>query len=1687
MLKVVAALLGFLACLAAVVVLIILIWPPSSVAVVLAGADYADNLLIPHNILGWKGLEAIDALAKTPPRRALFKPAKFELIGSLHKLDQPDDWDKLVKDLVKSRFKQQTILIVLALHGGSDSEGAYLCPDRMARPQERLDLSHVIESMADLPPEKQKILVLEGAQVPSIWQLGMLHNDFARRLDTLEGEIRKVPNLWVLSGADKDQRCWASEGLGRTVFSHFLIEGLRGKAVDSDGQLTLDKLHSYVRENVTNWVWNARGAIQEPVLVPRPAREGRGGDVKEKAESKPNEKAGKPPASRVPGKVVLAAVEHAPAAETPAPPDLATVRQVWQTFHQLDALSPHPAVYSPRQWSQYRALLVRYEALIRAGGAAKADHVGEQINALAGRLKRARILGSLTKSIENTLAMNVVAGGPLETTPVVPQAFLKFWNSPRGSEALKQWDALGAAEVPAGDARPSLRIRIDDFLLGRAIEDPVKNLQLAAERLLITSKGSSFPQPAEAHFLRMLALWPEALPTRPPRVFGLAGQALRVRRLAERAALGASGSASEYSYSEQVFPWIRTQIEAADQQRRLGEDLFFASDQQAWDRCEKALNQALLLYQEAMRRAGVIRAGLAARDRSLATLPAFAHWAAHRYSDELQNDLVPALQDLWMMTHELAARLEKPQSDAEVDSFDRARKALSQRLDLLARGFAEELSRIDAGRSNEDWESATAAASVPFPDDGDQTLRSRIWARLENIREHDLDPSSDNTSPSRLTDDQRAQAARNVRRRAEIQGLMALSSLGARWFDEKGFRAENQGEFESTLKRVRRTSEQDDEHAEPWWNGLAAAGSLIGQRWQQMAPVIDGLTDERSSIAGSRSFENQLTQADRLSRLIDGAVPQLEEPALEASFRLRHARVRDLLLAMAGRTRLDHWYDENPKEAPYYRVAGSGFVSDASKLSPGSPLVAAAQELLNQKGNLELSGQRRLILTSERSARLAYKIVNVGKLPEGIPVVRAVPDRLLELEGNRPGFRAVDRASDSDKIEFFLSSPLIRQAETDPNLLQPVIELTSLRVEGAFRGQPLACSTEVELHPVPDSVAIGPPPPEPPDASIAIRSSDEIINNFGAGNGSIAIVLDCSGSMLDPPIGATKFSDAQTALGQVLRLVPAKATVSLWTFSQLPENVPLLPDGRVNPALLPPGLREEPEQTVKRLLEPAPWDPAKTDAVIQKIAGLHPFFDTPLVWAMWRAANSDLFNAKGLKTLLVLTDGNDNRLEKNPKYNPHNQLIPDYVVAGFTGQNIRVNMVFFTPAGDPKEIAEARKNFEGALKQLEPPGDFVLANNLGELIANLKRGITQKLTCEILKPPDWTPVGKEPLDVAGQRDADKWWTSGLEPGVYKLRVHADKTYEQEIDLHKGDRIIVELVEGPGGGIAFRRALYSDHLESGKHAIQEQTEAWRLAVLADQRRRQGQDEQLRLFATLEQKPGKLGTEPKRIQQVKPARVWFRVDAQDVEHPEAEFSVRWRERIFYPAPAWQLDVPRWIDAPAGGGSARPILKAWWRGPESGSLRGLEFRLNSPGDPFVLPWSREIEDGKVVAIESLGLEYHHVEIQPGEPPQPQPCLVIRLAFPENRPYIVDTEGLSGLKTVGHEHRLYSRAGKYTGLFWPVTQDQLEKLGGVSLIALEALRSQAEAEKCTLEIKLPPPRVEDQLPGPPAAVIKE
>ncbi len=1086
---------------------------------------------------------------------------------------------------------------------------------------------------------------------------------------------------------------------------------------------------------------------------------------------------------------------------------------------------------------------------MRAGDTVHAETMTGRLGMLERILRNERFLKKLTDSAENNLVMSAVQGDAAEPTSSTSPELIRLWNSPSRVETLKEWESLqSSAAAASGDdeLRPSLRSRAADFLLQLATKDPVAHLKRAADQLELI-KGSDYPQPAEAHFLRMLSIYLPSLSVRPPSYWTVITDALALRQKAERAALGLSEELSTYHYCEQVHPWVRSLVEQADAQRRLGEDQLFSSEVQTWDQSKEALDQARGYYQQALQRASMIHEALATRDRVLSDLPDYSRWLPHRPTSELQDDLLQTVENLWKPTHELTEALEDAPGAAP-GSIDRLAKVIAAGFERVSRQFADQRSRIDSTRLKEDWEAATAAAAVAFADSDDLALRTTIWDRLDNIRKNDLEVA-DKGEMAEPSADELKQSLQRIQHRARIEGLMSLAVLGPRWFNDPLFQNQDQGDFQKTAERIQRPGTADEDQT--WWKALATAGEPIGRRWRQLPVEIDRLANEENGISDFRAFQSRLVKADRLSRLIDGGAAPLDESVGEATSRYRQTRIHDLLLWMAERTWQDHWYDEKPQAKPYYKFAGSRFVTDAAKLFPKTAEVLKIKTLLDQSGQfqldltkpsqLPLDGPPRLVLTSERSLAVSYRIVETGPIPPGLPVVKPRVDRLLQLEDDAPGYQ-IARRTRGETIDFTLFSPLLRQAESNPLLIRPRVEQTTLSVDGLFRGQLFGCRTEVELHPLPEVVAIGPAPPDPPLASIAVRADQQVIDRFGEGNGAIAIVLDCSGSMIPGETSSlaevnalpSKFRDAKNALARVLKQVPQGTTVSIWVFGQARAGFITL--NQRQPIDDVQG--QAPEQTIRQLLPPTAWNPAQLGDLIKQLDQLWPLYGTPLVQAMW-GAKLDLDKAKGLKTLLVLTDGDDNRFMANNRFNGQGLTIPQFIQNFFNNTGITINMIFFRVS--PKELEKALENFRG-VSNLNPPGHFFTVEKFADLVVTLERSIRQKLACQIIKQPDGTPVSDKLLEVSNPDEADRWWTSGLEPGTYKLRVRADRTYEQEIDLARGDRLIVRLVEGPDGGLVFERALSSDDIRENVH---QDRGGWRLSVLADR----CQDEQGKAFQML----------------------------------------------------------------------------------------------------------------------------------------------------------------------------------------------------------------------------------------------
>ncbi len=1635
-LRITAALAAFLTFGGAAIVLIRFLERQPPAALVLVGADYATNLAVPQNVAGVEGLRGLESLTGRSGPISLFKPPPLRLLRKRLPLERAEEWDTLIEAIAKPRVirPNETIVLVLAFHGTTDANEAYLIPNAATKLADRLKLRNVIASLAKLPESNPKLLVLEPTEVMADWSLGMVHNDFASRLKALEPDIAKVKNLYVLCASGIDQRCWTSEGLGRSPFFHYLIEGLRGKAAGGNGKLTLDNLFDYVRKNVSAWVWNAREAIQEPILISGGKTDG--------------------------GGVFVASARDAKFPALPFPHDRSGVERAWKRFRELDRLVPHPSAYSPSRWRDYRAHLVRYDELTRAGST-QADRLTERLASLERKINDDRFL-NLPASSENSLAMNAVEGGRVEV-PSLP-AFNPLWTAETDDERSRIWKTLSETSKVDPDPRvPSLRTRVDEFLLRRAAESPAANLAAVASRLRLT-RGTDFPQTVEGHFLRMVHKYldPSKLTARD---WALVGQAIKVRHQAELSAVGAFGlNDTTHAYSEQVQAWTKPIVEQADALRRQGEDQIFATGEQARVEARQALDRADALYAQADLAASKIRESLTVRDRMLSQLPDYSRWVAHRRSsaESSGGDLVAKIESLWSDTHELRGEL------AAIDDATKLvtlAKKLSQGFDDLTGRFAEQRSDIDLKRTGDDWEVASAAAGVAFADSEDLSLRGTIWGRLDNIRQKDQELATRSNLEGPKKD---AVASLKIHAKEEslTEGRMALATLGQPWFDLPRF--QSQGDFAGVNRQVADAAKADEA---TWRSAIATVGDRIGVRWLSFPNEIDSLT--AAATKNPADAKANLNLAEQWSRQAGPSISpdSIREPAT----RTRNLRTHDLLVWNARRAWLDHWYDEEPTERPYYQLVGKRYLDDAEALVPGSGDVAAVRTQLKAQAGLAFDEPTPRVVTSEQKPSIVYNLVENGTVPPGTPVVRAKTDARINVDGDGAAFRAISRKKGdqpAQPAEFSFVSPLVRKAESDPSLDRPAREETAFVAEGFLRGQIFERKTPVTIDPVPEIVALGPAPATPPQASVAVRADPAVLDRFGEGNGAIAFVLDCSGSMVDPV--PTKFEEAKKALIATLRTIPRGTKLSIFTFGQAGTGFV-----REFPRDVDRQDEAKPEQTIRSLRKLSPWNPEQLDDLIRGLNELRPFYGTPLVQAM-ASAKVELDDAKGFKTMVVLTDGKDTRFTANTDFNPKRLDIPTFLRTYFNKSDVMINMVFFKVVDN--ELTEARLQFDAAIAGLDPPGKFFTVGDMSKLVSTLQSAVRQALVCQIVKGDDGAPVGT--LDVTSANEANRWWTKGLAPGAYTLRVAAGKTYSRGISLETGDRLIVKLVQGPDGGIGFERAIYGDDQRQHREPVAESA-GWQLAALAN--RNPAGTSRLELMAALEPRGGEsAGTTidpiptPRPIKQVHPALAWFSIDP--AEGP-GSYQIRWRERSMFPAPVWQLDVPRWLIDPAGTGLARPVLKTWWiAGADVPAAAALKIDSLQTFDGAKV----EAGDGSTVLIESIRAEDHLVESRTGSAAATETCLVVRLAYPEGKPFVIDPARLVGLKTERYEHRLYTTSRKYTGLFWPVSRSQVESnLKGLGLISLDPLRREAESKKQSIELKLSRPRSEDKLPEPPVAVV--
>jgi hypothetical protein len=1590
-----------LACATALVWLLFWLAPPGPAALVLVSAGYEDNLAISQNAPGRAAVDQLAQLASSSaPLSELFqRVGRLRLPQSPTDLLRGGDWARGVDSI-----RENTVIVFLAMHGAADRKGAYLLPhDASADPGDRLRMDRVIDRLGQLPAKKQKLLILDPTGLQPERTLGVFHNDFVRALLDLEPQIQQIPNLVVLLSTDLDQHSWLSPDLRTSLFMRHFIDGLVGNQTSSNraNRPPLDALTLFrsVRSAVQNDARRLYGAAQEPLLLPR-----EGGEERARA-------------------ISLTFKVDPPTTSTNVDP-LPIVRPTREEYAQFTRKAAALAC-TPRDFGLWQSWLTRYEQL-RILQSPNAPAILQKIQDTALRVRQAldQDLSSRTATLTTRTLLGYSDVDPPEPFPPLE----RLWQfDPEKRQA--GWQSI---KETSSTSIPLLRHDMLVALLKKVAVNPARNLRKAGEIAKLLDDPLRSTRPAEAHFLVQLSQNLAArltnendIPGQPqelqldPNLVGPLADALTIRRLAERAAFCVQGDG--YPYAEQIWPQIAKEIQEADTLRENAQDLLFSSEPQRWKEASALLAEAKTRYEKILQGTISKQQALAIHDRACNELNAHQSWVPFSEDDQLVAKIKSLLGTLsqWERTEQLDARLDLA-------------KALSRGLDefqAAAETFAQKCESAEP-MSPPSIVSVLRVQTLPL------RVRERLIQRLYRLPQY-----ARSVIPQPETDSSARQEGRLIRR-ASDRGQIMLAGLGPDLYtlavkknkaDDRGISDMDYADVETFIRRP--------DFNGTWSKILRFAGDNVGTAWRRLPDLID----EEVTNAYAKNDSVPLRRAERLARrLSPGQAQTLQRHPTALA---RAADLAQFLVAQAERTRRGGWYADDPQAEPYFRIVGQEMLRDAEQLDP----FRAKRSLVAQEKKALLDDQRLVILTPKTKHMVGGDVIGLNGeiLPPGDkgsdkPQTPPAKDSLADFSTGHP----VIRAALGEKLSFVdpadarvlatnepqIHAIRIRSEELDraERSLPPTasVEPTSVQWLGYWRGQKIAATTPVMLHPAPESLRVD--YARPAQAGLAVRADGQLIDRYGVAQGGITFVVDCSGSLgpVEEAGGVdtsrSRYRSSLTALRKILASLPRGVRVSVWTFGER--------SGGTNP-----------EETIRRIQPMTAWTgkESQIDELVRPLESLEPWNFSAIAHAMLEA-RADLEKISQPRAMIVLSDGDDNRFAKDKTVNPTSGTIAEVLNRRFEKENIAIHMLGFAGKdGKPEESLE--KNFAFVTKRT-PAGVLTTIDKPQAVIAAIRRMFIPGLQWQLQKDTAKT-IAAAPVDIARVGDNDTWFF--LEPmrASYRFAV-PEVPFSRNLKLAESDLLLLQLSKD---GKALSRLTWSKEPEFARRPHRENG-AWRSAVMQNQLFGTGA---LQMLMSVERQ-FKTGEAPA---QVYPGSLWLELKPNGTTLKPV---VRWGTQYGFPAPSWGVDVAIWPTQPSG--PCQPRVQLWWGEDEENASAEVKFKSEATA-------SQEIKIAeRSFTIDPVRIEEHWVQTanQGGIGVREKRwCVVVNAHHEIDSPSLWAT--LLGMgEPSGQEHRHHRGAGRYVGLFWfaeAAEERQLkelvkEKLTGLKITSVEAFCAHASHE---------------------------
>jgi hypothetical protein len=764
---------------------------------------------------------------------------------------------ELLRELADLPTRPTGTALVVHLSGRALARGGetYLVPaDAVSTDAEELvPFRDVLRALAAVP-NRHKLLIVDIMAPLAEPRLGLLRDDVAA---AVQDDLAAVPDphRLVLCACSPGQTSFASEDLRRSVFGHYLEQGLAGHADGwgpsgkRDRLVTVRELAAYVRTRVRLWAVHNRQAWQTPVLL---------GD----APDFPLVLLGKePPAATAP-----------PPAPAESLPDwLLAGWQVRQRLWDTDAFRADPTVL--------RALDLM---LLETENDRRGGLDGVDASEMTARLARAETrLKKVREPLPDAPSLGLMAALGRPPDPEVA-ALLKDQLDPDRT-------------APPDTARPTPSaappVSLTEALKGKTSYDVAAAVfELAADdpaprperlRLLDAVLRAREPQPqyAETLWLRRLAtLADEIAPAEWPEE--------TVRRSLEAVRL------SEMAAAEiETRPWVAGLLETGAQHLHEGQVLLLGGRGYAPPvAADRAFRAAADAFRVSRAHSVSLRNCQASLDRGIAFLAA--------YPPYLERD--PRPERRWLEAVQAVAELEDflndvPPPSAPAAVYLRRDEDLRQKLDALEgllselrRPFApERLAVLARGRSGKPQVTTLleleAVLATPFPKPQE---RAALWqvarAQAHGLHEEALRAEADAVPTADGSGTDALEPVRDVQERAEFRRAARRARLSIGLLRLGGWPAVEL----ARLERLLETAESRPADHAATRRDLDALADALGRTWAEVPARVR---------AGPPTAVR-----DRLSRV---AYPEDEAPAPRAG--LHAERLRDLLAWKADRLRYE--------------------------------------------------------------------------------------------------------------------------------------------------------------------------------------------------------------------------------------------------------------------------------------------------------------------------------------------------------------------------------------------------------------------------------------------------------------------------------------------------------------------------------------------------------------------------------------------------------------------------------------------------------------------------------------------------------------------------------------------------------------------------------------------------------------